>query len=116
EAADNLRRFTEHFELDPQRLSDVEERLSTLYQLARKHRTTPEGLVELHAQLARELADLDGDGASLDALESAVHARLSDYQKLAMQLTERRQSASTLLDERIAQELRRLSMPHVRFV
>ncbi|HBI79191.1 MAG TPA: DNA repair protein RecN, partial [Marinobacter adhaerens] len=48
EAGDNLRHFVEDYEADPARLAEVEERLSAIYQMARKHRITPEELPELH--------------------------------------------------------------------
>ena len=63
EAGDNLRRFVDDYEADPVRLNEVEERLSAIYQMARKHRITPEELPELHQRLSQELAELDGGEA-----------------------------------------------------
>ena len=54
EAGDNLRRFVDDYEADPARLAEVEERLSAIYQMARKHRITPEELPELDQRLAKE--------------------------------------------------------------
>src|SRR5690606_28428903 len=53
EAGDNLRRFVDDYEADPARLAEVEERLSAIYQMARKHRISPEELPELHQRLQR---------------------------------------------------------------
>src|SRR5690606_27204645 len=50
EAGDNLRRFVEDYDADPARLAEVEERLSAIYQMARKHRINPEELPELHSK------------------------------------------------------------------
>ncbi len=116
EAGDNLRRFVEDYEADPARLAEVEERLSAIYQMARKHRITPEELPELHARLSGELAELDGGEGSLEQLEAELEKRRASFDELAEQLTEARQRAAVELDQRIAGELTQLSMPSVQFV
>jgi len=116
EAGDNLRRFVEDYEADPARLAEVEERLSAIYQMARKHRITPEELPELHARLGGELAELDGGEGSLEQLEAELEKQRAGFDELASQLTEARQKAAVELDQRIAGELAQLSMPSVQFV
>lgn len=116
EAGDNLRRFVEDYEADPVRLAEVEERLSAIYQMARKHRITPEELPELHARLGGELAELDGGEGSLEQLEAELEKQRARFDELAGQLTDARQQAAVELDQRIAGELAQLSMPSVQFV
>ncbi|SFN20658.1 DNA repair protein RecN [Marinobacter pelagius] len=116
EAGDNLRRFVEDYEADPARLAEVEERLSAIYQMARKHRITPEELPELHERLSNELAELDGGEGSLEQLEAELEKQRASFDELASQLTEARQKAAVELDQRIAEELAQLSMPSVQFV
>ncbi|WP_372987791.1 DNA repair protein RecN [Marinobacter sp.] len=116
EAGDNLRRFVEDYEANPARLAEVEERLSAIYQMARKHRIAPEELPELHARLSGELAELDGGAGSLEQLEAELEKQRASFDELAGQLTEARQTAAVELDQRIAEELAQLSMPSVQFV
>lgn len=116
EAGDNLRHFVEDYEADPQRLGDIEERLSAIYQMARKHRIQPEELAELHRRLADELASLDDDGGSVEQLEADLSRQLEAYTELANKLSGQRQQAAASLDQRIASELQQLSMPAVQFV
>ncbi|MFO7528301.1 MAG: DNA repair protein RecN [Marinobacter sp.] len=116
EAGDNLRRFVEDYEADPARLAEVEERLSAIYQMARKHRITPEELPELHERLSSELAELDGGEGSLEQMEAELEKQRASFDELASQLTEARQRAAVELDQRIAEELAQLSMPSVQFV
>ncbi|MDX1756971.1 MAG: DNA repair protein RecN [Marinobacter sp.] len=116
EAGDNLRRFVEDYDADPARLAEVEERLSAIYQLARKHRIAPEELPELHQSLSRELAALDGGEGSLEQLETELAQQREAYLALAGELSRARQSAAEQLDLRIAEELKQLSMPSVQFV
>ncbi|AZT85159.1 DNA repair protein RecN [Marinobacter sp. NP-4(2019)] len=116
EAGDNLRRFVEDYEADPARLAEVEERLSAIYQMARKHRITPEELPELHQRLSAELASLDDGEGSVEQLEAELESQRHRFDELAGQLSEARQQAAANLDQRIAGELAQLSMPAVQFV
>lgn len=116
EASDNLRHFIDGYEADPARLSEVEDRLSAIYQLARKHRITPEELPDYHRKLAAELAELDDSGGSLEALEEETDNARKTYGKIASELSKARHEAAARLDERIMAELAQLSMPAVQFV
>ncbi|GGC62013.1 DNA repair protein RecN [Marinobacter halophilus] len=116
EAGDNLRHFVEDYEADPARLAEVEERLSAIYQMARKHRITPEELPELHQRLDRELAELDGGEGSLEQLDIELGKQREQFDELAKQLSEKREQAAAELDQRIAAELVQLGMPAVQFV
>ncbi|MBE01734.1 DNA repair protein RecN [uncultured Marinobacter sp.] len=116
EAGDNLRRFVDDYDADPARLADVEERLSAIYQLARKHRVAPEALPALHRQLAEELAELDAGEGSLEQLEAELDRHRQAFETLANRLSEARQQAAADLDQRIGEELARLGMPLVQFV
>lgn len=116
EAGDNLRHFIDGYEADPARLNEVEERLSAIYQTARKHRISPEQLPELHKTLSAELADLDGGAGSLEQLETELEECRIRFNKLGARLSEARHKAAAELDLRIAGELAQLSMPSVQFV
>ncbi|QSP95060.1 DNA repair protein RecN [Marinobacter salinisoli] len=116
EAGDNLRRFVEDYEADPARLAEVEERLSAIYQMARKHRISPEELPALHQRLSAELEELDGGAGSLEQLEAELDEQRKAYDALATKLTDARERAAVDLDQRIAEELAQLSMPSVQFV
>lgn len=116
EAGSNLRRFVDDYEADPGRLNEVEERLSIIYQLARKHRIQPEELRELHDRLAAELAELDDSEGSLEQLEADVSNYLSSYQGVADKLSEARRAAAEELDQRVAAELAQLGMPTTQFI
>jgi DNA repair protein RecN (Recombination protein N) len=116
EAGDNLRHFVDDYDADPARLAEVEERLSAIYQMARKHRIAPENLPELHQSLACELASLDDGEGSLEKLEAELEAQRAGFDKVAEELSRARQAAAADLDQRIAGELTQLNMPAVQFV
>ncbi|MCH8499119.1 MAG: DNA repair protein RecN [Marinobacter sp.] len=116
EAGDNLRHFMDSYEADPARLQEVEERLSVIYQLARKHRINPDELTALHQRLAEELGSLDDSEGSLEQLAAQVTQFRETYQQAADKLSDMRQAAAATLDSRIAEQLTQLSMPAVQFV
>ncbi|SHK22800.1 DNA replication and repair protein RecN [Marinobacter antarcticus] len=116
EAGDNLRHFVDDYEADPARLTEVEDRLSAIYQMARKHRINPEELPEFHQRLSAELAELDGGEGSLEKLEAELEIQRKGFDELADKLSEARAKAAVALDQRIAGELAQLSMPAVQFV
>ncbi len=51
EAIGELNRFVDHFDADPNRQQQVEERLDVIYSLARKHRVQPAELADLQPKL-----------------------------------------------------------------
>ncbi|TGN40555.1 DNA repair protein RecN [Marinobacter confluentis] len=116
EAGDNLRHFVDDYDADPARLAKVEERLSAIYQMARKHRIGPENLRELHQSLSNELASLDDGEGSVEKLKAELQAQRAEFDKVAAELSDARQAAAANLDQRIAEELAELSMPAVQFV
>ncbi|MBQ0746807.1 MAG: AAA family ATPase, partial [Marinobacter sp.] len=98
EAGDNLRHFVDDYEADPARLTEVEERLSAIYQMARKHRISPEELPEFHKRQSAELAELDGGEGSLEKLEEELESRRDGFNELARKLSGIRAKAAGELD------------------
>lgn len=116
EAGSNLVHFVEDYEADPQRLQEVEERLSAIYELARKHRIQPEELPDLHQRLSDELAELDDTEGSLEQLEADLENYRKAYQAIADKLSEARREGATTLDQRVGSELAELGMPTMQFI
>ncbi len=115
EAHSELSHYIDNFELDPLRLRQVEERLSSCYDIARKHRVKPEALIELHHDLSAELAGLDGSEDALDELEQQAQRSHKKYLDCAEKLSARRQRAATKLQQAVNEQLQALSMKNARF-
>lgn len=115
EARAEIERYAGRLEMDPERLSEVEARLDTIYELARKHRVQPEELPAHHEQLQRELDGIDGDDARLSTLQADIDSARASYRKLAAKLTKTRVKAAKSLATRVTDELGRLSMERCRF-
>ena len=110
EAADLLRRYHESIGHDSERLAWVEDRLSTLHDLSRKHQTTPALLFQKWKRLTAELKELDSDKYNIDALEKAAEEQKSIYTEYAQQLSESRQRACQKLSQGVTQAMQQLGM------
>lgn len=115
EAVSEFNNFVDDFDADPQRQQWIEERLDSIYTLARKHRVIPEQLHELQAQLQTELEALDAGDASLEHLEQAAALLVTEYTQKAQVLTKRRGSAAKKLANAVMQQLQMLGMPDGQF-
>jgi len=116
EANHELRHYLDRIEINPDRLSDVEERLSTIYDLARKHRIRPEALTELHQTLQEELDNLNHSDETLDALHTKVAQLEMEYRSLATTLSDARQQAAMKLNTLIDEQLHQLGMISACFI
>lgn len=111
EAVGELNRFLDNFDADPARLQQLEERLDTLYTLARKHRVHPTELADLQQRLMEELEGLNANDESIERLGDELAAYARHYQEKATQLSSLRQQAATRLASAIEVEIQRLGMP-----
>ena len=115
EAVGELNRFIDHFDADPQRQQFLEERLDTIYTLARKHRIQPTELAALQQQLFEELEGLNADDEAGERLAEELAAYERHYQEKAAELSALRGNAAESLSAAVQQEMQALGMPGGRF-
>lgn len=115
EAVGELNRFLDHFDADPQRQQFIEERLDTIYNLARKHRVQPFELAELQQRLLEELEGLNADDEAVERLGEELAAYARHYQDKAAELSALRQQAASRLADAVQVEMQTLGMPGGRF-
>jgi len=114
EAQHEVERYIDGFELDPERLQAVEERLGAVFEIARKHRIQPDELPALHQELSTELQGLSGADGDLDQLAAKVAQLEKAYLELAKKLSAGRRSAGDKLAKAVNQQLKKLAMEHAR--
>lgn len=115
EASDELRHYSERLEMDPNRLYELEQRLSRQMNLARKHHVSAEELPELHRQLLEEQQALDDQETNQAELSEAVQRHYQQAVAVAEQLHEKRQYFADELTHLTTQSMQALSMPHGKF-
>ena len=115
EAVGELNRFLDNFDADPMRLQTLEERLDTIYTLARKHRVQPAELPHLQQRLMEEIEGLNASDESIERLGEELAAYAKHYQVKAQELSALRQQAARQLASAVEVEIQRLGMPGGRF-
>jgi DNA repair protein RecN (Recombination protein N) len=115
EAVGELNRFLDHFDADPERLRQMEERLDAIYTLARKHRIQPSELGARQQQLFEELESLNADDQAAERLSEELAAFERHYQEKAAELSTLRNTAASQLASAVEQEMQTLGMPGGRF-
>ncbi|GAB3097717.1 DNA repair protein RecN [Aestuariicella hydrocarbonica] len=110
EAQSEISHHIDSFEMDPQRLSYIEDRLSSCYEIARKHRISPADLLQLHKDLATELEELGDSDGQLDELEALARACEDAYLSCANTLSSQRLKAAKQLQKAINLQLHDLAM------
>jgi len=110
EANSELRQAQVGLELDPARLQEVEQRLGSAHELARKHRVAAHELAAKHQQLQLELSELTCNENSAEGLEAQVIDLRSQYNKEASLLSKSRAAASKQLEQKVQQQLKHLGM------
>ena len=115
EASDELRHYADRMDLDPNRLHELEQRLSRQISLARKHQVAPEELPQLHQQLLDEQQLLSQQESDHEHLNEAVTLHHQQALALAEQLHQKRLHYAAELTTLITDSMQALSMPHGKF-
>lgn len=115
EAARSLRRYLDQLEMDPGRLAQVEQRLSSIHDLARKYRLQPQELPDFHQNIRNELEQLEDADASLEQLLAQAQAGQEAYHKAALALRKARTEAARRLSTEVSASMQELAMSGGRF-
>ncbi|MCC3750242.1 MAG: DNA repair protein RecN [Halorhodospira halophila] len=110
EGCQTLRNFADGLEIDPQRLAELDQRISELRDLARKHRVEVEQLPETLETLQAQLERLENAGQRLETLRQNRAAAVERYQDAARRLSRLRQNAADQLATEVHQLLGELGM------
>lgn len=110
EAAAGLERLHDDFDLDPERLRRLEERLARLHELARKHRVPLDALAARRDALQEELEGLSGAGERAAKLGRELDALARDWQAAASRLGQSRAAAAARLGQAVAALMSELGM------
>lgn len=110
----SLNGYARHAELEPQRLAELDERLSLWVSLARRYKRTPAELPELLASWQAELQKLNA-AADLAQLEKNEQQARQAYLEEAGQVSKARGKAAPKLAKAITQAMQGLGMQGGKF-
>lgn len=111
EAANEMQIFAERIQLDPERLNEVEQRMSAIHHLARKYHMDSAMLLEHGQNLQKELSQLQQNATRLTVLQKQLAEQMADYELAALGLRESRQAQAKKLALEITSCINQLGMP-----
>ena len=115
EASANLKHAIDHFEIDPQRLEEIDQRLALIHNLARKHHVQPVDLPELFLKLSDDLSGLSEADIQIELMEEELNKLLNNYEEQAKRLSDGREKGAKKLAREINAQLGKLGMESASF-
>jgi len=109
EAVYALRHYQQRLEIDPQRLQELDQRIQSVMDAARKYRVAPEQLDDALHRIASRLDELGGD-ADLAELEKKEKEAHQVYLTAARKLTAIRSRSAEKLSREITSSMQTLAM------
>ncbi len=116
ESSSELQRYLDRLELDPDHFAALEQRLSKIMMLARKHHVSPKDLYQHHQALSQELSELDSDEEKLNEIAQQLESCRESFIAHAQKLSQSRQRYAKELDKQVTRSIHELSMPKGKFV
>ena len=113
---DELEMLAERIVVSPERLQQVEERLSMLYSLMRKHSVSTVGeLIAIQKDLEKDMCGADEDISRVAQMEKEISALAKERDTLADELSRRRGGKTEELGSVLQNSIRDLQMPYAVF-
>ena len=110
EAVSDLRSFLDGFNGDPQRLEDINNRLSLLHGVARKHKIKPQELPALINDLREQLDRFENSDAEVEKLIANDALLKEQYLKVATKVSTGRKKGADKLAKAVNAQLAMLGM------
>ena len=110
EAFKDLSGFLENFDGDSLRITEIEDRLGHIYEIARKHKIQPEELVGLRETIGKALSGLDASERSYLQLSKSYETIKEEYQMEAAKLSSKRSKVASGIEKEVTEILRSLGM------
>jgi DNA repair protein RecN (Recombination protein N) len=114
DAAHTLSSYLHHTDVEPERLQEIDERMSAWMSLARRYRRPPADLAALLAEWKTELSALDA-ASDLDGLQRTLSQAQAAFDAQARQVSTARQRAAPKLAAAVTQAMQQLGMAGGRF-
>jgi DNA repair protein RecN (Recombination protein N) len=110
EASHELRDYLERLDIDPAEYEQLDQELTLLHDLARKHQVTMVDLPETKQAIEQELEQLSGDEQTFDELEKELASQQESYQQLAAKISKERSKAAKKLATQVVELMKELGL------
>lgn len=115
EIATGIRNYRDSIDFDASRLDEIEDRLTVIRDIQRRHRGTVEQILERAESAEAEIDRLIHSEEHMAELETQETLIRTDLGALAGKLSQERRIAADQLATAVEEAVRELSMPHVQF-
>jgi len=115
ELVGNLIDLRDKYSSSPERLEEIEERLSLVEKLKRKYGSSIEEILGYLESIRKEKEELETSEEKLSDLDREIRAAFEDYRQLCGQLSRLRKERAAELEQLIVKELGQLAMTRARF-
>ena len=102
-------------EINPEKMAIIEQRLSNLHNIARKHQISPNDLFNHLFNIQKVLAQFQSDDQALERLKSQKESLVNSYQQKALALRQKRQTYAKKFASEVKRYLQRLNIPEGEF-
>jgi DNA repair protein RecN (Recombination protein N) len=110
EASHELKSYVDRFDIDAEKMTNIESRLDKLHDLARKHKVKPEELPEHLNLLITQLNQLEGGQEQHELLQQKKVDLTEQYFKLAKQLSKKRNCAASKISKAVTEKMHELGI------
>lgn len=111
-----IRNLADSFDYNPERLSEINERLDLLFRLSLKYGSDESEILGKLDAAIKERAEIEVSDERIGELESKLYALSDEIKILAARLTKSRLEAAAEFEKQVKSELEFLDMPKVTFV
>lgn len=109
------RHYLDTLNLDPARLQFLENRITAIFDMARKHKVAPNELLDLQNKMAGEVTALETSDERLSKLYETQQIIEKNYFATAKTLSDSRKKSAKKLEKEITTLIRELSLPNGTF-
>lgn len=111
-----IRSLADSFEYNPERLSEINERLDLIFRLSLKYGADESEILEKLDAAIKERAEIEVSDERISELETELYALSDEIKIFASKLTKSRMTAAAEFEKRVKAELEFLDMPKVEFI
>lgn len=116
DAAENIRQYRDSMLFDPNRLEEIEERLSLLYKLKKKYGATVSDVIAYASQAGTQLEQLSDSEANRVKIDNEIADLEKRIYVAGTAISEKRKKAAVSLQESVESILKTLGMAGTTFV
>lgn len=115
DASVSLRRYKEKYDLDPQRLESIEERLENIKRLEKKYGEGVDAILRYRDEAEKELLSLGQTDEKTDLIENQLREKEKKLLDAAVDLSEKRKKTAEEISRPVEKILKELAFEKVEF-